>query len=194
MEYNRLRACPKNANLLRYNFGITRQINLDTFLTTHPAAIGYPRSYDLRNVGGKNFITPVKDQDACGNGVVFDVVAAVEGTFKKQRNNPNLDLDYSEAHLFYCYARDEGYTCLTGWGLPDKPLDKIRDKGVLDEACFPYTAGDQVCNLCLDWRKICNDNDNIFFDMLTQLIAAKAGNQRVDFYQEKKVIKEIYVL
>jgi sugar lactone lactonase YvrE len=45
----------------------------------------------------------------------------------------------------------------------------------------------------LGWRKISPDNDNIFFDMLTQLIAAKAGNRRVDFRQKNRVIKEIYV-
>jgi hypothetical protein len=45
----------------------------------------------------------------------------------------------------------------------------------------------------LGWRKINSDNDNIFFDMLAQLTAAKTSKRRVDFYQEKGVIKQIYV-
>jgi C1A family cysteine protease len=46
----------------------------------------------------------------------------------------------------------------------------------------------------LGWRKISPDKDNIFFDMLAQLAAAKAGNHPVNFRQEKGVIKEVYVL
>jgi C1A family cysteine protease len=281
-------------------------------------------------VGGKNFITPIKNQGGCGSCVAFGVAATAEGTLRRQRNDPNLNVDYSEAHLFYCYARDEGRRCNNGWW-PSRALNALRDKGVVDEACFPYTAGDQVCKLCsnwqsrltkitgwhsitstaqmkewlstkgplvacytvyqdfynyhggiyrhvsggvvgghcvscvgyndaqkywimknswgpgfgengyfriaygecgidssmdaieggdtiwernkritglwtinqnrnawvyvqgLGWRKISPDNDNIFFDMLAQLIAAKAGNRRVDFRQENRVIKEIYV-
>jgi len=114
-------------------------------------AVGYPSSYDLRNVGGKNFITTIKDQGGCGSCVAFGVAATVEGTLRRQRNNPSLAVDYSEAHLFYCYARDQGRRCATGWW-PSKALDAFRDEGVVDEACFPYTAGDQVCSLCSDWR------------------------------------------
>lgn len=40
---------------------------------------------------------------------------------------------------------------------------------------------------------MCPDSDNILFDMLAQLTAAKAGNRRVDFYQQKAVIKQLYV-
>jgi C1A family cysteine protease len=45
----------------------------------------------------------------------------------------------------------------------------------------------------LGWRRITPDNDNIFFDMLTYLIAAKAAARPVNFYEEQSVIKQIYV-
>jgi len=310
--------------------------NFEAFLAAlaaPSAAVGYASSYDLRNVGGKNFITDIRDQAACGSCVAFGVAATAEGTLRRQENDPNLDVDYSEAHLFYCYARDEGRRCNNGWW-PSNALNAFRDKGVVDEACFPYTAGDQVCNLCSDWqnrltkitgwhritstaqmkewistkgplvacytvyddffaytggiyrhvsggvagghcvscvgyndaqqywicknswgptfgesgyfriaygqcgidssmdavdgvpsptvwvrdaridglwtinqhrnawvhvkglgwRRISPDKDNIFFDMLAQLAAAKAGNRRVDFREEAGVIKELYVL
>ena len=32
-------------------------------------AIGAPASYDLRNVNGKSFITPIKNQKSCGKSV-----------------------------------------------------------------------------------------------------------------------------
>jgi C1A family cysteine protease len=133
--------------------------NLQAFIAMRTTtAAAYPSSFDLRNVGGSNFITPVKDQGGCGSCVAFGTIAAVEGTVRKQRNNPNLAADYSEAHLFYCHARSEGRVCgppnnpNAGWW-PDHALNKFRDIGVADETCYPYTAGDQNCsNLCSDWQ------------------------------------------
>jgi C1A family cysteine protease len=113
---------------------------------------GYPASYDLRNVGGQNFITPIKDQALCGSCVAFGTCATVEGTFRRQRNNPNLATDLSEAHLFYCIGRNQGRNCGNGW-MPGPALDAFRDIGIADESCYPYTAGDQNCtNLCADWQ------------------------------------------
>jgi C1A family cysteine protease len=115
-------------------------------------AAGAPAAYDLRNVGGKNFVTSVKDQGSCGSCVAFGSVATVEGTFRVQRNNPSLAIDLSEAELFYCIARSQGRTCQNGWWC-DKGLDAFKTDGVVDEACYPYTAGDQNCtNRCADWQ------------------------------------------
>jgi len=127
------------------------------------AEVGYPSSYDLRNVAGQNFNTSIKSQGGCGSCVAFGVAATVEGTFRRQRNNPSLAVDYSEAQLFYCYARSQGRTCAdapgcvathscTGGWWASAALDAFRDSGVADELCYPYIAGDQNCtNLCSDW-------------------------------------------
>jgi len=45
----------------------------------------------------------------------------------------------------------------------------------------------------IGWKKISHENDNIFFDMLTQLISAKAGNRPVNYYEEQGMIKQVYV-
>ena len=103
-----------------------------------PAA-GAPAAFDLRNVGGKNFITPVKNQGSCGSCVAFGSVATVEGTTRFKRNQPDLAIDLSEAHLFYCHGRNEGRRCNNGWWVPPA-LDAIKSIGVSDEACYPYTA------------------------------------------------------
>lgn len=116
-------------------------------------AFGFPSAYDLRNVGGKNYITSVKDQGSCGSCVAFGTVAAVEATYRRGRNDPSLAVDYSEAQLFYCHARSEGRRCggTSGGWWPENALNAFRDKGVVDEACYPYTAGDQDCTgLCSD--------------------------------------------
>ena len=123
---------------------------------TKMRGVGAPASYDLRNVGGKNFITPVKNQASCGSCVAFGAVAAVEGTARVAANNANLAIDLSEAHLFYCHARAQGRNCGNGWWV-DPALDCFKNPGVADEACYPYTAGDQNCtNLCGDWQNRAN--------------------------------------
>jgi C1A family cysteine protease len=112
-----------------------------------------PASFDLRNVAGKSYITAVKNQRNCGSCVAFGSVAAVEGTIRLKRGQPDLAIDLSEAHLFYCHARSEGRNCGNGWWVPPS-LNAFRDIGVSDEACYPYTPGDQNCtNLCSDWQK-----------------------------------------
>ncbi len=44
------------------------------------------------------------------------------------------------------------------------------------------------------WKKISNENDVIFYNMLTHLASAKAANRPVRIHVEKRVIKQIYVL
>ncbi len=115
-------------------------------------AIGtYPAAFDLRDVNGGDYITAVKDQGGCGSCVAFGSTATVEGTFRWQRGNPSLAVDLSEAQLFYCIAESQGRNCGNGWW-PDNALDGYKNVGIADEACFPYTAGDQVCKLCGDWQ------------------------------------------
>ena len=46
----------------------------------------------------------------------------------------------------------------------------------------------------LGWRRISPDNDVIFYNMLAQLISAKAANRPVNFQEENNVIKQVYVL
>jgi len=112
--------------------------------------VGYPASYDWRDVGGNNFITPVQNQGPCGSCVAFGTTAAVEGTLRVQRSDASLAVDLSEASLFYCIGAAQGRTCSTGWW-PQDALTGYQNVGVPDEACFPYTAGDQACGQCGDW-------------------------------------------
>jgi C1A family cysteine protease len=111
-------------------------------------AVGAPSAYDLRNVGGGNYVTAIKDQGSCGSCVAFGAVAAVESTLRVQRGDPNLVVDLSEAHLFFCHARARGRTCSTGWW-PEEALADFQAKGVVDEACYPYNVSNTDCSgLC----------------------------------------------
>jgi C1A family cysteine protease len=129
--------------------------SLATYSERRAEAFSFPASYDLRNVGGQNFITSVKNQGSCGSCVSFGSIAAVEGTLRVAKSDPNLQVDYSEAHLFYCHARGQGRRCggaNGGWWV-EPALDCFKNPGVVDDACYPYTPGDQNCTgLCSDWQ------------------------------------------
>jgi C1A family cysteine protease len=127
----------------------------ELFLATRVGAapVSYPPHFDWRDYGGKNYITPVKDQGSCGSCVAFGSIATVEATLRCLLHNPDFAVNLSEAHLFYCYAASQGRRCggpNGGWWVAPA-LDACRDGGVVDQPCFPYTAGDQPCHLCADW-------------------------------------------
>lgn len=108
-----------------------------------------PGAFDLRNVGGRNYITPIRNQGGCGSCVAFGVVASMESTAEYTRGVPNLNLDLSEAHLFHVHAKARGYTCATGsW--PDDLFADAIGKGVTFEDYFPYNDAGTV-NLNGDW-------------------------------------------
>jgi C1A family cysteine protease len=128
------------------------QMAMQAAATSGMRAQGAPAAFDLRNANGKNYISPVKDQGSCGSCVSFGSVATVEGTTRYRNGKPDLAIDLSEAHLFYCHARQQGRNCGNGWWVPPA-LDAFKTIGVSDEACYPYVAGDQNCsNLCNDWQ------------------------------------------
>ncbi|MBO4207504.1 C1 family peptidase [Micromonospora echinofusca] len=108
------------------------------------SAFGAPTSFDLRDVGGINYSTPIRDQGNCGSCVAFGVAATMEHVLRYSQRDPNLVVDLSEAHLFYCHGRADGRHCRSGW-LPEPALGACCDKGVTTEECYPYTAGDQNC-------------------------------------------------
>lgn len=111
-----------------------------------PAA---PSAFDLRSVNGKSFVGPIRDQGNCGSCVAFGTLAAVEGSacFKLAKVPSQFDL--SEADLYYCKGGPTGVNCNTGW-LPSQALPYCTNPGIVDEKCFPYSAGDQPCKLCAD--------------------------------------------
>lgn len=112
---------------------------------------GAPTSFDLRNVGGASYVTPVRDQGNCGSCVAFGTTGALEGVSRYSSRTPALPVILSPAHLFYCYGWDAGARCSTGWW-PDQAYNACRDGGVTFEDYYPYTAGDQHCTgLNTDW-------------------------------------------
>lgn len=114
-------------------------------------AFGYPTAFDNRNIEGRNYITAIRDQASCGSCVAFGTIATVEGTLRRQLNDPDFAIDLSEAHLFYCHAKGENRNCGNGWW-PERAFEHFRVNGVTAESYYPYTAGDQNCNLAAGWN------------------------------------------
>jgi C1A family cysteine protease len=95
--------------------------------------------------GGK--VSPVKDQGMCGSCVSFATLGLLESIALIEKN---VLLDLSEADLHFCSSH--GASC-TGW-YPPLALGSIKDRGVTDEAHFPYAAafsgGNPQCILTPD--------------------------------------------
>ncbi|MCK5039683.1 MAG: DUF333 domain-containing protein [Candidatus Aenigmarchaeota archaeon] len=129
--------------------------------TTKIAALGgydYPPSLDWRDNGG-DWVTPVKNQWACGSCWAFTTISAVESRRKIELNNPDYDIDLSEQTLVSC--SDAG-NC--DGGSPKLSLNYIKNKGIVDESCFSYLGckdwnstgkdciEEYVCEKCLNWK------------------------------------------
>lgn len=136
-----------------------REVSAAASKTYLEMPVGLPWSWDYRDVGGQNFVTPVRDQGSCGSCVAFAVIAAVEAMVLIQMSN-FATVDLSEAQLFYCDAASEGRTCENGWW-PNRALPFLCKDGVGDEASFPYSPGNQPCNVAPDWRNSCCQNHRV---------------------------------
>ena len=115
----------------------------------YPAlAAGAPPAVNW-SASGNDYLGEVQDQASCGSCVAFGTIAAIEGSTRVATKKPSMAFNLSEAHLFYCHAAAEGRNCGNGWW-PSKALDAAKSMGIVDEACFPYTPGDQACRTCSD--------------------------------------------
>jgi C1A family cysteine protease len=110
-----------------------------------------PSHFDWRNVGGKNYVTPVRDQGACGSCWAFSVVGAMESLALITLEIPGTDLDLSEQTLVSCSILG---SC--GGGEFNTAAEHLRKSGVPKEACYTYRAYNTECGL------ICNDSLGLY--------------------------------
>lgn len=109
-------------------------------VATAAQAITAPAAFDARNVGGQDYTTPVKNQGNCGSCVAFGALATAETTHAFTTGQPNVNLDLSEAHLFYTQGPATGASCANGWW-PEHAFNAMMNTGVTVEEYFPYTSG-----------------------------------------------------
>ncbi|OPY65642.1 MAG: Papain family cysteine protease [Syntrophorhabdaceae bacterium PtaU1.Bin034] len=114
-----------------------------------PAAPALPSRYDLRDINGHNYVTPVRNQAPAGTCGYFSATGALESRILQVSNTPDIDLDLSEQTMISCLS--EPGAC--GSGLCHTLDDFLLITGLPLEACFPY-VGDQVAcnNACANWK------------------------------------------
>jgi C1A family cysteine protease len=93
-------------------------------------------SVDWRNMNGVNWLGDVMNQGNCGSCVAFATIATLEASTSISMNAPWLRPMFSPQALFAC----GGGGCDMGW-YTDSGASTVKSKGVLDNACAPYTMG-----------------------------------------------------
>jgi C1A family cysteine protease len=130
-------ATKSNVPLHRRGFLKTATALAGGALLPEMAWAALPECYDLRCVGGKNYITPVKDQDdpaPCNACTAFAVVATVEGTYNKFQSQPVAGLDFDEMKLFLSQqATPPSGGCATTHWWPKYALDVCKNYGLYKE-------------------------------------------------------------
>ena len=103
-----------------------------------PEASSYPNSFDLRNVDGKSYITPIRLQNPFGTCWAHGAIAAAESSLIAS-GLADTSIDLSEKHLIYFYntSIDDPSSSQNGEGIWFVNLSD-RDK---ETSTYKYTAG-----------------------------------------------------
>ncbi len=104
--------------------------------------------FSWADVTGDDWTTPVKDQGQCGSCAVFAATAVTEARANISIGDPDLDLNLAEQNLLSCTA---GSSCQTGTWDTNLFVPTLRDDGIPDEWCHPYTESNGNCaDACAD--------------------------------------------
>ena len=71
------------------------------------AAMAFPEEFDWRNVGGKNYLSPVRDQGNCGSCYAFATMAMFESRIRILTNNTQTPV-LSTQDIISCSEYSQG--------------------------------------------------------------------------------------
>lgn len=136
----------------RGRLGLTRVRGLAGDTTDYqqaPPSGDLPARIDWRRHLGANWVTPVKDQGACGSCWAFAALAGMESAMAISAANPTFRPDLSEQFLLSCGPG----TCAGFWLGPTMAF--LQSTGTVDENCLPYTETDTaLCSdRCRTWQQ-----------------------------------------
>ncbi|XP_046575275.1 dipeptidyl peptidase 1-like [Haliotis rubra] len=99
-----------------------------------------PDSFDWRNVGGVNYVSPIRNQGACGSCYAFASMALNEARVNIMNNNTGNPV-FSPQDIVECseYSQGGGFPYLIGGKYAE-------DFGLVEEDCNPYKGKDGSCS------------------------------------------------
>jgi C1A family cysteine protease len=102
------------------------------------------KNWDWRNVGGNNYVPPVRNQGNCGSCYVFSTMTALESRLRIKTNNKDKTL-FSKQYPLSCNFYSEG--CDGGYPIFVAKFSKEFE--LIPEECFEYTETTNSCkNVC----------------------------------------------
>ncbi|XP_006820705.1 dipeptidyl peptidase 1-like [Saccoglossus kowalevskii] len=103
-------------------------------------AANLPAEFDWRNVGGVNYVTPVRNQASCGSCFAFASAGMYESRLKVMTAN-EVNITISPQDVVQCCNYSQGCS----GGFPYLVSKYSEDFGFVEETCLPYTAQDGPC-------------------------------------------------
>ncbi|XP_021941871.1 dipeptidyl peptidase 1-like [Zootermopsis nevadensis] len=104
-------------------------------------AASLPPDFDWRNVNGINFVSPVRNQGACGSCYAFSSMGMLESRLRVQTNN-TLQVQLSPQDVVSCSQLSQG----CDGGFPYLVAGKYaKEFGAVEEKCNPYVGGGGSC-------------------------------------------------
>lgn len=125
---------------------------------TYLAPYAVPESWDWRNVDGKNFVSPSRNQHIpqyCGSCWAHGTTSALADRIMIARNSTYPEMNLAPQLLLNC---GNCGSCNGGW--PSCVYSWISKNGIVDESCLPYRA---LNGKCEGHCQTCNSNgcDNV---------------------------------
>ena len=120
----------------------------ERFVSVDPPPLGLPPRLDWTS-NPNNYVTPIRDQGNCGSCWAFATAGALESylLIKNNQLNPEF-INLAEQILVSC---SRAGSCSGGY--IDRASDFIRNTGLPEELCYPYTATNGNCRqACKEWR------------------------------------------
>jgi C1A family cysteine protease len=111
------------------------------------SATTLPPRFSWNNWKGRNWLTSVKDQAACGSCYAHGPIGVMEAVHNIE-NPGSPDLDLSEQYFVSPCTRYEAGSC--HGGQPWLVFNYLELGGVMEESCFPYTSGS-----CMNGAGLC---------------------------------------
>jgi len=104
-----------------------------------------PDEFSWKNLDGKDWTTPARNQGQCGSCWLFGAMGTLESVIKIKEGCPNLNPDLSEQYVLSCIPGagscngGDPYNCAFGY-IMNTSASENQCNGVILEKCFKYQS------------------------------------------------------